>query len=286
MGRESLEEKIKRMSGYLDDESIARALGIERELVFGIREGVVMKLEGPTCVPKVSPTKYIRTTYRQRVISIARVKGGVGASNLSANFSRYLSEQNTVLLMDRCATLVVDQNLGIKKHKVCSDLLEIFEAELYETENGIDALEIDKNLHYLPVYGGDIRELVFAARKEYDVIIIDLPDLTVVNTDALEVSTTVLVLFSGGHAEAERLLRLNSINKEKILVAHAELSPEGKKLVEDYFEADNYLQLKALKGIVSRKSPEYRGIVELSTILFGNSHREEKKGLLGALFRS
>jgi len=292
MGQD-INEKIKRMSEYLDNESVARALGVKVELVNGILSGEVTKIESKmdstTGVSNSAPVKYVRAAYRQRVISVVRMKGGVGATMLSANLARYLSEQNKVLVIDLCASITENYDPGIRKRKVSSDLLDVFEMEFIIVNNNPEALEealeIDTNLHYVPVLSSEVKELLYKARQEYDQIIIDLPNITRFETDALEASTTLLIIYSGQYAEAERLLELNRLDREKVLAAHMKLLPEGKNLIEERLEVDNYLQVPELNGIVSLKSPAHQSIAQISAMLFGSGFNDNKKGLLGRLFR-
>ncbi|OPY63684.1 MAG: Sporulation initiation inhibitor protein Soj [Pelotomaculum sp. PtaU1.Bin065] len=281
-----INEKIKRMSEYLDNESIARALGVKVELVNGILSGEVTKIESKmdstAGVSKSAPVKYVRAAYRQRVISVVRMKGGVGATMLTANLARYLSEQNKVLMIDLCTTENYDS--GIRTRKVSSDLLDVFEMEFIIANNNPEALEIDTNLHYIPVLSSEVKELLYTARQEYDQIIIDLPNITRFETDALEASTTLLIIYSGQYSEAERLLELNRFDREKVLAAHMKLLPEGKNLIEERLEVDNYLQVPELDGIVSLKSPAHQSIAQISAMLFGSGFNDNKKGLLGRLF--
>lgn len=277
---EELKAKIKRMSQYLDEDSIARAFHVDTELVRAVLEGKAVKLETAPSV-KNAPVKFLKTAFRQKVISIVRSKGGVGATFLAANLAIRISEKINVALIDLCAKAQNDY--------VVSDLIEVIDADDKRYANA-QATEIDSSLYYIPCAVSesnyDIANIVYSARNDFDAIVMDLPNhFNNKVKEAVNMSTTVLLLYGGGVHEVQRLLYLaeNVLDKkESILVLnnnHSKIKDVGSLgLKQVSMQYDRKLE----EGLVARGSPVYAELTTLINLIY-NGRFTNKEGLFSRL---
>lgn len=297
MDHNSFESKIKRISQYLDDEAIARALKVEVNLVRGVLDGSVVKVEGRETA-RAAPVKFFQAAFRQKVVAVVRSAGGVGSTFLAVNLARHIAEKASVLIIDLFASISPVDNI------VSSDVLDIFRINHYPVENcegSPEVAEIDNNLHFLPypvLYKGfAISEAILEARQEYDAIIIDLPNFFDDRVlEAVGLCTTLLFLYGGGVSEARRLIdvacRLPATgNRDKILVTCGRsLSSSDRGYLLERLMTSKHVHLpreekQGVQGWVSRKSKVYAGITELVNQIYGGQ-LVKKEGILSKIFNA
>lgn len=269
-----LEARIRRMSRHLGEEAIARALNMEIDLVRAVLTGDARKVIEEEKRPGVTVTQYLKPAFRQRVIYIARVKGGIGATTLALNLAWRVSEKARVLVIDTQAS-IFDQT-------VFSDLLDFARADPYSlAENGSEICELADNLHYLPyspkVYKHELEQIVLEARQDYDAIIVDLP--VVDNTSALKSAMVAVYLYGGGGAEGVRICRLAEESDKKAifvsLVPKHPLSREAKWI---------YLPKSDRSGVFDARSPAGKAVIEIVGSIWGRELLESpREGLLGKI---
>ena len=200
-----LTEKIKRMAEYLDEESIARALQVNIEVVRGILTGGLTKHVAEDPVSKTNIITFQKTAFRQKIISVCRTRGGIGSSLVALNLADLIANHVNVLLVDTCALIV--------RRLVASDLLDMMNLEPYYLENYDEAPEIaalGESLHYLPYplpnKAIPFNDLINHVRQSYDAVVFDLPILEEKTKEVIAACNNNLILFSGGEAEKQRLL--------------------------------------------------------------------------------
>lgn len=269
-----IESKIKRMSQHLDDEAIARALNVEVDLVRGVLDGEAQVILEERRSGGVNITTFAKPAFRQRVIYIARVKGGVGATTLMLNLAWRVS--------DKARVLVIDTQASIFDQTVFSDLLDFARADPYSlAENGLEICELADNLHYLPyspeVYRHDLDQIVLEARQDYDAIIVDLP--VVDNASYLKSAMVAVYLYGGGGAEGVRICRLAEESDKKAvfvsLVPKHQLSHEAKWI---------YLPKSDRSGVFDARSPAGKAVAEIIGSIWGRELLESpREGLLGKI---
>lgn len=259
-----LEEKVRELSRYLTEEAVADALNLTPEAVRDILEGKarVERVESPSY--QAVHVSSVRTAYRQKVVSVVRAKGGVGATVISLGLAYLLSlERLKTLLVDLCPREGpgdLSCYLGLHDYPH----LGAFAGEL----SGCVA-EVEPDLHVLQLPPGPAKnllspgEVIALARQDYDAVVVDLPNLRDAWVDQALRSSTTLLLVTGG-LEAE-LARLASVvgrfpHKEVILLANrCELPPEA----EEAFEGIRVFRLEhdgsLLEDLLGGNLPDLRG---------------------------
>ncbi len=260
MDNNSIESKIRRMSQYLDDEAVARALNVEVDLVRGVLNGEVKKVAEEEKRPGVKVTQYLRPAFRQRVIYIARVKGGVGATTLALNLAWRVSEKAKVL--------VVDTQAEVLNQTVFSDFLDLARVGSYSPSGGeLEICEVSDNLHYMPFLQSfsehDFDRIILEARRDYDVIIVDLP--VVRDAAKLKSAMVILYVYGGGEAEGARMFRL--INEDAGRnTAYVSLVPKHSLYDEARWI---YLPASDRPGVFDVKSPAGKAVAEIIGEIWG-----------------
>lgn len=280
-----LEARIRRMFRHLDDEAIARALNVEVDLVRGVLDGEAQVISEERRSGGVNITTFAKPAFRQRVIGIARAKGGVGATFLTLNMAWRVSEKISVLVVDTTAT--------ITGYRVCSDFLDTLEVEPFDQPQWEEpeVCELTDNLHYLSYprsYGEyDLEKLVLEARQSYDAIVVDLPVAN--GAEMFNFANAVIYLYGGGMAEAWRLMPLlgnqSLAGKKQVYVTSALKHPLlNEEIAGDWI----YLPYadKKKKGIVDVKTPAGSTITQIITEVWDIRFTEnENTSFLGRLLR-
>ncbi|AEG15980.1 hypothetical protein Desku_2449 [Desulfofundulus kuznetsovii DSM 6115] len=231
--------------------------------------------------------QYVRLGYRQRVVYLARVKGGVGATTLALNLAWRVSEKAKVLLIDTRAAI-----LGFL---VCSDVLDIlgvepFEQSEWETPR---VLQLSDNLYFLPYPSThekyDLDRVVLEARRDYDAIIVDLPPL-IATDDTLKSASAVVFLYGGGASEGRRLLRLINHCRTQYQKEAVYVSTVHQPLLNLHKEGENsdwiHLPRGRIKGgIFDAKDLAGRAITEIIREVWGKDLESEKQGFFARMFR-
>jgi hypothetical protein len=279
---ETLEEKIKRLSRYLDEEAIARAVDKEVDFVRAVLSGEAVKVREEK-QKDATIVQYVRSAYRQRVVYVARVKGGVGATTLALNLAWRISEKTKVLLVDTQALVM--------GYLVVSDVLDLLGTEPYEQSNWEDpeTVQLSDNLYFLPYprEKDGLDRAVLEARRDYDNIIVDLPPLSKPD-DALKSASVVVFLYNGGASEGKRLLPLVNYclqnQKEALYVSTVPYPPLN--LRKETGESAGWTHLPRVKvknGIFDPKDPAGRALTEIVREIWGRD-LDERQGLFARVF--
>ncbi len=276
-------EKIKNMAEYLDEDSIARALGVDVELVRGVLEGNVVAFQKES-IKKTAPVKFLKTAFRQKVISVIRAKGGVGATFLVSNLAHRISEKTSVIVIDLCAV--------VQDYIVFSDFLDVVGVDNYSINGKVT--EIDNNYYYIPYSilepNHSIDNIIHAARTDFDTIILDLPNYYSDQVKkAVDMCTTALLLYGGGVSEAQRILDLatNVLNKKEafLITNYKQLSPMER--IKKGLGIEQQINLpfdkKAAGSLVTMKSPVYAEINTLVNLIYGGQYGA-KEGIFSKIF--
>lgn len=264
---ETLEQKIHRLSHYLDEEAIARAVDREVDFVQAMLAGEAAKVEEKR--KDTTVIHYVRPSWRQRVIHIIRAKGGVGATTLALNLAWKVSEKAQVLVID---TQAVEIN-----GEVFSDFLNMAGVESYlkTSWDEPEVYQLSDGLYYLPFPPGgktDLNAAILEARRDFDAIIIDLPP--VVDHETLKNAMVVVYLYGGGGAEGVRLYQLiEAATPQQAIYAAA-----GKKHILRG-EADwIYLPRSEAPGIFDTKSQAGKALNEIIREIWGKDLLEGRQG--------
>jgi hypothetical protein len=273
---ETLEEKIKRLSQYLDEEAIARAVDKEVDFVRAVLAGEAVKVKEEKR-KDATVVQYVRPSFRQRVICIARVKGGVGATTLALNLAWRVSEKAQVLVIDTQAVEMYE--------KVYSDFLDLAGAGSYQKTvwDEPEVCELSDNLYYLPFPPGgkvDLETAILEARRDFDAIIVDLPPVS--GPEALKKAMVVIYLYGGGEAEGVRLYRLMEETSPQQAVHVAATKKHLLKGEAGWI----YLPRADRPGVFDAKSPAAQAVNEVGKEIWGKELAGAAGGgMISKLFR-
>jgi hypothetical protein len=279
---ETLEEKIKRLSQYLDEEAIARAVDKEVDFVRAVLAGEAVKVKEEKR-KETTVVQYVRPAYRQRVVYIGRAKGGVGATTLALNLAWRISEKTKVLLVDTQALVM--------GYLVVSDVLDLLGTEPYEQSNWEDpeTVQLSDNLYFLPYprEKDGLDRAVLEARRDYDNIIVDLPPLSKPD-DALKSASVVVFLYNGGASEGKRLLPLVNycLQNQKEALYVSTVPYPLLNLRKETGESAGWTHLPRVKvknGIFDPKDPAGRALTEIVREIWGRD-LDERQGLFAKVF--
>lgn len=279
---ETLEEKIKRLSQYLDEEAIARAVDKEADFVRAVLAGEAVKVKEEKR-KDTTVVQYVRSAYRQRVVYVVRTKGGVGATTLALNLAWRVSEKTKVLLIDAQASVM--------GYLVVSDVLDVLGAEPYEQSDweAPETAQLSDNLYFLPFprEKDGLDKAVLEARRGYDNIIVDLPPLAKPD-EVINCASAVVFLYNGGVSEGRRLLPLinhcRQNQKEALYVSTVPYPPLN--LRKEAGESAGWIHLpraKTRSGIFDPKDPAGRALTEIVREVWGRD-LDERQGLLARVF--
>lgn len=283
MSGDDLLKAIRRMSEYLDEESIAAALRIPVETVHDAIAGNIVieetETEKETIIQIANPA-----VYRQRIISVWRGRGGVGCTSIALHLAYLLEQMMSVLLVDlntACAGSDVSYYLRQPEYPN-------MEALTHAGQLTQAVIQAEPNLWVLlppetgPIEKEKVSLLMAEARQGFDAIIFDLP-----NTDdegileAVACSNALVMVTTGCAQEMNRVLaRSNKSEKETVLVANgyacdAKTRKAYPKVVE--ILADKDIQARMESGIFCKKgTPLYAGAEKIRNALFGMQHRKRK----------
>jgi MinD-like ATPase involved in chromosome partitioning or flagellar assembly len=289
LSSDDLLKAIKRMSEYLDEESIAAALRIPVETVHDTIAGNIVieetETEKETIIQIANPA-----VYRQRIISVWRGRGGVGCTSVALHLAYLLEQMMSVLLVDlntACAGSDVSFYLRQPEYPNMEALTHdgqltqaVIQAEaalwvLLPPETG----RIDK---------AKISLLMTEARQGFDAVIFDLPNADDEGIlEAVACSNALVMVTTGCAQEMNRVLaRSNKSQKETVLVANgyacdAKTRKAYPKVVEIPADKDSHARME--KGVFYKKgTPLSVGAEKIRNALFGMQPRE-KRGFVGRL---
>ena len=277
-----LKKKIRQMSEYLDEEAVAAALRIPAGIVHDILAG---RADLSRSEAEHQTVLQVRSNpvYRQRVISVWRGRGGVGCTSVALHLAYVLEQIMSVLLVDLNA-MAAGSDIGYylrtseypnmetlsKGGPLCSAVIQV--------EPGLWVL--------LPPLAGGIEKgiverLAIEVRKDFDVIIFDLPNTDADHVmEAVSCSNALVMVVTGQPQEMARVFaRRNQLQKETMLVANGcscdgEIRRVYDKVVE--ISEDRDLPAKMDRGVFYKKgSPLTAGAEQIRDALFGMRSQEE-----------
>lgn len=285
MSGDDLLKAIKRMSEYLDEESIAAALRIPGETVHDAISGNIVieetETEKETIIQIANPA-----VYRQRIISVWRGRGGVGCTSVALHLAYLLEQMMNVLLVDlNTACAGSDVSFYLRQPEYPN-----MEALTHAGQLSQAVIQAEAALWVLlppetePIEKEKVSLLMTEARQGFDAVIFDLP-----NTDdegileAVACSNALVMVTTGCAQEMNRALaRSNRSQKETVLVANgyacdAKTRKAFSRVVE--IAADRDIQARMEQGVFYKKgAPLSVGAEKIRNALFG-MQPQEKRGL-------
>ena len=279
---DELVNKIRRMSEYLDEGAIAAALRIPVETVHDVLEGRVNLSRSESENQTVLQVQ-TNPVYRQRIVSVWRGRGGVGCTSVALHLAYVLEQMMSVLLVDLNAVAGgsdVGYYLRLPEYPNMESLSRggPLSSAVIQAESGLWVL--------LPPLSGGIDEgavskMVVEARKDFDVVVFDLPNI---DTDpvqtAVACSNALVMVTNGLPQEMTRVLsRKNQAQRETVLIANG--CPRDRNVKKEYIKIielpeDKELASRMEKGTFYKKgSPLTTGAEKLRDMLFGIRPQEE-----------
>jgi MinD-like ATPase involved in chromosome partitioning or flagellar assembly len=289
LSSDDLLKAIKRMSEYLDEESIATALRIPVETVRDAIAGNIVieetETEKETIIQIVN-----QAVYRQRIISVWRGRGGVGCTSVALHLAYLLEQMMNVLLVDlNTACAGSDVSFYLRQPEYPN-----MEALTHAGQLSQAVIQAEAALWVLlppetgPIEKEKVSLLMTEARQGFDAVIFDLP-----NTDdegileAVACSNALVMVTTGCAQEMNRALaRSNRSQKETVLVANgyacdAKTRKAYPKVVEITVDKDSQVRME--KGVFYKKgAPLSVGAEKIRNALFGRQP-QEKRGFVGRL---
>ncbi|AEE97558.1 AAA family ATPase [Mahella australiensis] len=157
-----------------------------------------------------------KRVYKQTIISIWSVKGGVGRTTLAKTLAETLPTDLNILILDLNfqdggSDLSYMLHLPVLPHMgmyLKNRTKEAFEANLVEFRNNIYIMQTPPRLNLAEgITPGDIKQMIDYARTMFDFIIIDLPNKEdELVQAALQASNKVLMLTSATEGEIKRIM--------------------------------------------------------------------------------
>jgi len=289
-----LRQKIIKMSRLLNDDAIAKALNITPEAVREIRDGEaevkhIEHTRGKTPAIMVNSTK---PTYRQKIISVWRAKGGTGCTAVAMNLAKLISES-----VDSVALLDFNFQVGPSDLTYYLDLPAEPNLLHFQQGYGIDSFCVkDGNLYVLQApynryqlndIPKTVNEIFAYCRKAFDAVICDLP-----NTDedyvkdAIENSNTIVITAEGTCAEILRLeIKAKSFkNKNKIALVSSDEAGRIKEVLETHSTIKmpydkNLCEALENQAFCKKNSPFGKTMARVKEEIY----EQKSKGLLGRL---
>jgi Mrp family chromosome partitioning ATPase len=279
---DELVKRIKRMTEYMDEEAIAGAIRMPSETVRAIlagRAGLKMSEQENQTVLEVQTNP----VYRQRIISVWRGRGGVGCTSVALHLASVLEQKMSVLLVDlNVLTAVSDVGyyLGMPPYPNMETLIrkEPLSSAVIQAESALWAL-------LPPISGGiekgTVEHVTVEARKDFDAIIFDLPNIEADHVmEAVSCSNFLVMVTTGQPQELSRVIaRKNSSRKEAVLVANGcncdgDIRKEFLKTV--VIPEDRELPSRMERGVFYKKGTSLTvGAGKIRDILFGMRSQEE-----------
>jgi Flp pilus assembly CpaE family ATPase len=268
---------IRRMSEYLDEESIATALRIPVETVHDAIAGNIVIEETETEKETIIQIANL-AVYRQRIVSVWRGRGGAGCTSVALHLAYLLGQMMSVLLADlNTACAGSDVSYYLRQQPEYPNM----EALTHAGQLTQAVIQVEPNLWVLlppetgPIEKEKVRLLMTEARQGFDAVIFDLPNAD--NEGVLEAvtySNALVMVTTGCEQEMNRVLaRSNKSQKETVLVANgyacdAKTRKAYPKVVE--IPADRDGQTRMEQGVFYKKgAPLSVGAEKIRNALLG-----------------
>jgi MinD superfamily P-loop ATPase len=280
---DDLLKAIKRMSEYLDEESIATALRIPVETVHDAIAGNIVIEETETEKETIIQIAN-QAVYRQRIISVWRGRGGAGCTSVALHLAYLLEQMMSVLLVDlntACAGSDVSFYLRQPEYPNMEALTHAGQLTraVIQAESALWVL--------LPPETGPIEKekvslLMNEARQGFDAVIFDLPNADDEGIlEAVACSNALVMVTTGCAQEMNRVLaRSNKSQKETVLVANGyACDTKTRKAYPRAVEIaiDKDAQARMEKGAFYKKgTPLSIGAEKIRNVLFGMDPQEKR----------
>jgi hypothetical protein len=280
---DGLIKRIKRTAEYLDDvKAIAAATRAPEDLVRDVlagREVMNRSEQGTQTILEVQTNP----VYRQRIISVWRGMGRAGCTSVALHLAYVLEQVMSVLLVD---LNVVAGGSDVGYYLRVSEYPNI-EAISRGGPLSSAVIQVEPGLWVLlpPLSGGIgkgiVERLAIEARKDFDVIIFDLPNTDVEHVmEAVSCSNALVMVATGLPQEMNRVLtRRTSSQKDAIFVANGYPCDGGVEreygTVVEVAE-DRDLPARMERGVFYRKgSPLTVAAEQIRDTLFGMRDQDE-----------
>ncbi|MGB9804251.1 MAG: AAA family ATPase [Desulfofundulus sp.] len=284
--------KVRELSKYLNDEAIADALKLTPEAVRSILEGKAevelkqVEREDQT-VPLIQVSS-VETSYRQKIISVGRAKGGVGCTVVALGLAYLLSKKVRTLLIDLNfseggSDLSYYLNLPEYPH------MGMFHGDL---EQCVVHLEPNFSVLQAPRHASsekrEIGELINLARQDYDAVVMDLPNSQDgLVREAMQHSTTLVLVTGGLESELVRLAAIAGRYQRKEIIVVANRSSLPGEAVETFkkvvhIEQDRNL-LKTLRNcdLPGEKTVFMQGVARIRDAVYDRDRKGVLQKVLG-----
>ncbi|SHE97652.1 hypothetical protein SAMN02745218_01191 [Desulfofundulus australicus DSM 11792] len=269
-------EKVRRMAEYLDEEAVAAALGVP---VGAVREILAGRVEVKEDV-KGTLVQVASSSYRQRVVSVWRAKGGAGCTAVAIHLAHVVAEVMTVLFVD------MDFSVGGSDATLYLGLPDSPDMETF-TRKGLESavVQVEPGLWALrpPAFPGsfqfgseDVTRLVVEARKSFDAVVFDLPNRDDgYVAEAVNCSNAVVMVTLGFPGELVRAAaRCGNLKKDVLLVANGyKCGPEALERFKDLagvveLPEERGLEERMYSGVFTGRGAFYDGIGRVRDVLF------------------
>ncbi|AEG14453.1 hypothetical protein Desku_0853 [Desulfofundulus kuznetsovii DSM 6115] len=284
--------KVRELSKYLNDEAIADALKLTPEAVRSILEGKAeVKLKQVERQDQVVPliqVSSVETSYRQKIISVGRAKGGVGCTVVALGLAYLLSKKVRTLLIDLNFSeggSDLSYYLNLPEYPHMGSFLGDLEQCVINLEPNFSVLQTPKHTNSKRQ---EIGKFINLARQDYDAVVMDLPNLQDgLVQEAMQHSTTLVLVTSGLEPELVRLAAIaGRYQRKEVIVAvnrgslPGEAAEAFKKVV--YIEHDDSL-LKTLQNcdLPGEKTTFMHGVASIRDAIYNNDRKSILQKILG-----
>ncbi len=282
MADDDLIKKIKKMSEYLDEDAIAAALRVPAETVHDLLAGRASMSRAEAENQTVLQVQ-TNPVYRQRIISVWRGRGGAGCTSVALHLAYALEQMMSVLLVDLNA-LAAGSDVG---YYLRTSEYPNIEAIAKDGPLRSAVIQVEPGLWVLlpPLFSGiekgKVEHLAIEARKDFDVVIFDLPNTDADHVmEAVSCSNALVMVATGQPQEMNRVFaRKNNAQKDVIFVANGYPCDSGVK--REYIKVveipeDRDLPAKMERGVFYKKGSHLTaGAEKIRDLLFGMRSQDE-----------
>ncbi|MEG6569503.1 AAA family ATPase [Thermoanaerobacterium thermosaccharolyticum] len=196
--------------------------------VSGELDTQINKVKYNDYIKDVKKTKSIEKPHKQEVISIYSVKGGLGKTTLVKEIAENLSKNLKIIIIDLnfqdggsdlsfMLDLPVLPHIGMYlEYKGTKDALM---KSVYQYSENIYVLQAPPKIKLAEgIMPNDIMNIILDCRAMFDVILIDLPNMTnELIKKTLDMSTQIVILSLGSRGEIKRISEIQCNSKKIIL---------------------------------------------------------------------
>ncbi|MFU0783781.1 MAG: hypothetical protein ACFWT2_12090 [Thermoanaerobacterium thermosaccharolyticum] len=188
----------------------------------------INKVKYKDYIKDIKKTKSIEKPHKQEVISIYSVKGGLGKTTLVKEIAENLPKNLKIIIIDLnfqdggsdlsfMLDLPVLPHIGMySEYKGTKDALV---KSVYQYSENIYVLQAPPKIKLAEeITPNDIMNIILDCRAAFDVILIDLPNMTnELIKKTLDMSTQIVILSLGSRGEIKRISEIQCNSKKIIL---------------------------------------------------------------------